>query len=142
MAAGWSVLGNCYTTSEQVINAFTGLQAFWASSSNWWFQPVNISFNQSTSTVSFDMRNDQGGLLTGKTFKLQSCDTDYTPTPANVVITGEGSPGIVQPPLESIAPTTKLSSLGSDDIIILCAVLFAVLFGFSSGVSAGKGIVR
>ncbi|MFL9711910.1 hypothetical protein [Methylobacillus sp. Pita1] len=143
MAAGWSVLGNCYTTSHQVVNAFTGYIA----SNNAggtvfvYTQPVSISFNNQTGVINYTIRYDEGSVTASKTYIAQPCDTDYTPTPANAVITGDGT-GIVQPPLETVTPTTKISSLGGDDIILLCAVLFATLFGFSSGISAGKGIVR
>ncbi|WP_195741974.1 hypothetical protein [Methylobacillus flagellatus] len=146
MAAGWSVLGNCYTTSEQVVNAFTAVYSshHFDNTGHFYNFPESISFNPATSTVTFKVRWDNNTYSPNdwKTVILQACDTDHTPTPANVVINGNGTPGIVQPPLETVTPDTKLSSISGDDIIILCAVLFASLFGFSFGISGGKGIAR
>lgn len=144
MAAGWSVLGACYTTPQQVINAFTGLQANVHTSDLYLHYLYNVSLNMSTGVISYNMRNDAGGTTARKTYQFLSCDTDYTPTPANAVIqagNGNGT-GVVLPPLTSVTPDTKFSSMGLEDVVLICCVLFACLFGFSSGVTTGKGIAK
>lgn len=143
MAAGWSVLGACYTTPQQVINAFTGLQANVHTSDLYLHYLYNVSLNMSTGVISYNMRNDAGGTTARKTYQFLSCDTEYTPTPANAVINVDGSgTGISQPPLTSVTPNTKFSSMAMEDVLLICALLFACLFGFSAGITTGKGVAK
>ncbi|MCB5186134.1 hypothetical protein LG201_13045 [Methylobacillus gramineus] len=144
MAAGWSVLGNCYTTSQQVINAFTGSNyLFFTGANSYFVQPYQVSFTPSTAMLTYRIRFDNNTLDTGvRSLILQTCDTDYTPTPANVVIGEGGIPVVTQPPLTSVTRDTKLSALSPEDVLILCTVFLAALLGLAFGISSGKGVAN
>lgn len=145
MAAGWSVLGACYTTTPEVLNAFMGVSGLMYNGNGYFAQVSDAAFNPSTGVMTYRIRWDNNTLDPGvRSQAFRPCDTDFTPTPANAVIqagTGNGT-GVVLPPLTSVTPNTKFSSMGLEDVVLICCVLFACLFGFSAGVTTGKGIAK